>query len=338
PGFEVDALLRRTLLDWRNRARALTDLETLLEYPRRLCTAGSYPTAALSSRWNAIQQGERLAEEERRRLGLGRTPLGELPMLLESQGIRTAIVPLPDDVSGLTLQERGQDLLILVNGAHAPKRHRFSFAHEYAHVLIDRERGNVVSRAEDRDDLVEMRANSFAAGFLMPQDGVLEFIRERGKGQGSRETAVVYDESDAPPVRVEGRSPPGSQTLQMYDVIQTADYFGVSCVAMIYRLKTVGLLKQPQVDALRKAEEARWAKELEKLVGDRLQTANADSPTAFQRRLTATALEAYRRSLISRGKLRELGTLIELSKQQREILNATANQIDDELDGTASGR
>ncbi|HEY4322047.1 MAG TPA: XRE family transcriptional regulator [Gemmatimonadales bacterium] len=335
-GFEVDSSLQRTLLDWRNRARALTDLEALLDYPRRLCTAGAYPTAPLSSRWNAIQQGELLAEEERGRLGLGRAPVGDLPMLLESQGIRTATVPLPDDVSGLTLQERGQDLLILVNRTHALTRHRFSFAHEYAHVLMDRERGSIVSRAEDRNDLVEMRANSFAAGFLMPTEGVLEFVRERGKGQGSRETAIVHDESDAEPVRVEGRSAPGSQMLQTYDVIQAADHFGVSCVAMIYRFKTVGLLKQPQVAALRAAEEARWATELQKLIGDGVSSPSADGPPAFQRRFIATALEAYRRSLISRGKLVELGALVELSDDQIETLRDTAAQIDEELDGVPS--
>ncbi len=338
PGFEIGSDLRKTLLSWRRKARALTDLEAVLEIPRRLCTAGPYASAPLTSRWNAIQQGERLAEEERGRLGLGRAPVGDLPTLLESQGIRTAIEPLPDNVSGLTLQERGQDLLILVNGSHAVTRHRFSFAHECAHVLIDRDRGSVVSRVEDRDELVEMRANSFAAGFLMPAEGVLEFVRDLGKGQGSREIAVVYDDSEAEPVRVEGRTAPGSQALQMYDVIQAADFFGVSRIAMIYRFKTLRLIKQPEVDALRAAEERRWGEELEKLVGDGTQETREGAPSAFQRRFISTALEAYRRELVSGGKLAELGRLIELTGAAQEGLLDAAAVIDGDVGGGATAR
>src|SRR5205823_2018070 len=99
-------------------------------------------------------------------------------------------------------------------------RHRFSLAHEYAHVLLDRSRGGMVSRVEDRDNLVEIRANAFAASLLMPAEGVREFVRELGKGFGSRESAEVYDSDEALPVKVEGRAAPKSQDIQMYDVIQ----------------------------------------------------------------------------------------------------------------------
>jgi hypothetical protein len=47
----------------------------------------------------AIQQGERLANEERRRLGLGETALPDVAELLETQGVRTGVVDLPEDVS-----------------------------------------------------------------------------------------------------------------------------------------------------------------------------------------------------------------------------------------------
>ncbi len=328
PDFQLDTDLRGKLMDWRRRVRSLTNLEALLDAPRRACTARSYRGSPLSTRWNAIQQGERLAEDERGRLGLGRAPVPDLPTLLESQGIRTAVAPLRDDISGLTLQDGNGDILIMVNGNHAPARHRFSFAHEYAHVLIDRDRGSIVSRAEDRDELIEMRANSFAAGFLMPLEGVLEFVRDLGKGQGSRESAVVFDDSADEPLRVEGRAAPGSQDLQMYDAIQAAAYFGVSRIAMIYRFKTLGLIKQRQLEELRAAEEARWADELAKLVGDGVADPPPSTPSAFQRRFAATALEAFRRELISRGKLREMAELIELDAEQQERLLNAAAEVD----------
>lgn len=330
PSFELNAELRQVLLLWRQRARALTDLEAKLELPRRLCTAGQYPGNPLSSRWDAIKQGERLAGEERARLGLGRAPAPDLPMLLESQGVRTALVRLPEDISGLTLQERSQDLMILVNENHAPTRHRFSFAHEYAHVLIDRERGSIVSRAGDRDELIEMRANSFAAGFLMPADGVLEFVRELGKGRGSRESAMVFDDSTGSPLRVEGRAAPGSQDLQTYDADLAARYFGVSRIAMIYRFKTLGLIKQPHLEALRAVEERRWQEEIEH---DKQQPkATPSELTAFQQRFRTTVLEAYRREIISHGKLVELGYLIELGQIAMDKLLTDAASLDQEAD------
>ena len=51
-------------------------------------------------------------------------------------------------------------------------RRRFSIAHEYAHVLLDRELKAILSHARDRSSWMEVRANAFAASFLMPAEGV----------------------------------------------------------------------------------------------------------------------------------------------------------------------
>jgi len=222
-----------------------------------------------------------------------------------------------------------------VNEDHAPTRHRFSFAHEYAHVLIDRERGSIVSRAGDRDELIEMRANSFAAGFLMPADGVLEFVRELGKGRGSRESAMVFDDSTGSPLRVDGRAAPGSQDLQTYDAELAAKYFGVSPIAMIYRFKTLGLIRQPQLELLKRIEQERWDRERAEQAKREPQEPEPTTVelTAFQRRFAATALEAYRRGIISRGRLVELGRLIELGQTPLDELLADAASMDQEADG-----
>jgi Zn-dependent peptidase ImmA (M78 family) len=71
---------------------------------------------------------------------------------------------------------------VVANRAHHYLRRRFSFAHEYAHVVADRDRSGLISRTSERDDLVEMRANAFAASFLMPEDGVRQFVAGLGKG------------------------------------------------------------------------------------------------------------------------------------------------------------
>ena len=65
---------------------------------RDLTTVVTYTRQAPRSRWESIQQGQRLAGEERRRLGHSSAPLPDLADLLESQGVRTGLVELPEDV------------------------------------------------------------------------------------------------------------------------------------------------------------------------------------------------------------------------------------------------
>ena len=72
--------------------------------------------------------------------------------------------------------------------------------------------GGIVSRSHDRDDLSEVRANSFAASFLMPAAGVAQFVSALGKGRPSRLQVDVFDEGEALPV--EGRTSPGSQDIK----------------------------------------------------------------------------------------------------------------------------
>ena len=42
-------------------------------------------------------------------------------------------------------------------------------------MVADQERFGLISRVSERDDLIEVRANAFAASFLMPEDGVRQF-------------------------------------------------------------------------------------------------------------------------------------------------------------------
>ncbi len=137
--------------------RELANLESLLGIDRDLGTAASYPIPMPSRKWDAIQQGQRIAEEERRRLGLGNAALPNVADVLETQGIRTAQVPLPNDVSGLTLVDPGFGSFVVVNHDHPSLRRRFSYAHEYCHVLMDRARRGAISSHENRSDLREVR-------------------------------------------------------------------------------------------------------------------------------------------------------------------------------------
>ena len=65
-------------------------------------------------------------------------------------------------------------------------RKRFSYAHEYAHAILDRNMNAIVSTNDNSHELIEKRANAFAAAFLMPQAGVHWFLGLLDKGGASR--------------------------------------------------------------------------------------------------------------------------------------------------------
>lgn len=267
----------------------------------------------LRSRWDAVQQGERAAAEERRRLDLGAGPIDDIAELLDGQGIRTVCMDLPADVSGMTLRLREAGLLVVVNREHPWPRRRFSWAHELAHVRLDPDLLSQVSLSSERDDLREVRANAFAAALLLPEDGVRHFVERLGKGEPSRARAQLFDGAGALPI--EGRSTPGSQRLQLYDAVLVAHHFKVSRKAALYRLLNLRLLKQNEFDELLALEDAGAGKRLETL----LRLAAPDSGELreeFRHRFLGLALEAYRRELISQGKLFELGRLVGVERDE----------------------
>jgi Zn-dependent peptidase ImmA (M78 family)/transcriptional regulator with XRE-family HTH domain len=307
--------------------RELTNLERLVGIDRDITTVATYPLPVPRSRWEAIQQGDRLADAERRRLGLGVAPLPDLAELLETQGIRTAIVDLPEDVSGLTLSDRSVGLFVVANRIHHHLRRRFSFAHEYAHVVADRARFGVVSRASERDDLVEVRANSFAASFLMPEEGVRNFVATLGKGKPSRSYAELFDEGGA--LSVEGRAEPGSQTVQLYDVVQMAHHFGVSRISALYRLRNLRLVTAQELDRLKALDESGKGRQIANLLG--LPEPDHEAVrNEFRHRFLGLALEAYRRDEISRGKLEELAAMVALARADLDRLVEDAGLDDDD--------
>jgi Zn-dependent peptidase ImmA (M78 family)/DNA-binding XRE family transcriptional regulator len=281
--------------------REVTNLERLLGVDVDLAALPAYSLKTPATKWEAIQQAERIAADERRRLGLGGAPLPSVGELLESQGVRTAQASLPEDVSGLTVAEPDTGVLVVVNREHVAWRRRFSFAHEYCHVLLDRDQKGAISRGADRDTLPEVRANAFAAAFLMPSDGVVTFLQGLAKGQPSRLRAEVYDEQAALPAQA--RPAAGSQDIQLYDVVLLAHHFGVSRISALYRLKNLKLLNEPEFAALQIQEESGRGKEIAEVLGLPEPDESGDGVRA---RIVTLALEAFRRGEITRAKLAEL--------------------------------
>jgi hypothetical protein len=297
--------------------REITHLELLLGVERTSGGAVSYEAAGPQSRWEAIRQGERAAEEERRRMGLGWSPVPPLAEVLEGQGVRTGMVDLPEEISGLTIGSGRPGMFLVVNRRHVPARRRFSLAHEYAHALFDRRRAGVVSRVKDRGELMEVRANAFAAAYLAPREGIRSFLTGQGKGKPSRASARVYDEAGS--VEAEGRAEPGSQDVQMLDVVRLAAHFGVSRMAALYRLRNLRLVSEGEFAELAREEGEGRGRALAGALG---LEGSDDGPErdGFRQRAAALAVEAYRRELISRAKVAELAALVSMDSRAVDVL------------------
>lgn len=305
----------------------LRDLETLLGISRSTGSVAAYPSVSLGSKWDAIQSGTQTALEERRRLGLGSGPLGDLPALLEAQGIRTGLIAMPAGVSGLMLSDPTVGLFVVVNRDHPAVRQRFSWCHEYAHLLLDRAQMGHVSRESERADLLEVRANVFAANFLMPEDGVRQFVATLGKGSASRLHAEVFDESGVVPI--DSRTAGGSQELQIYDVVKFSYHFGVSVLSALYRLMNLRLITEKQFGEMKQMDSDGMSKQLAELLG-LAEFSEDENISAFYRRYLVLALEAYRREKISRRKLIEIASKLGVSATEIEQVVQSLGLIHDE--------
>jgi Zn-dependent peptidase ImmA (M78 family)/DNA-binding XRE family transcriptional regulator len=293
----------------------LRDLETNLGISRTTASVPSYPSVALGSKWDAILSGTLAAQEERRRLGLGTSPLGDVPSLLEAQGIRTGLISMPTGISGLMISHADVGLFVVVNRDHPPVRQRFSGCHEYAHLLLDRAQMGHVSKESERSSLLEVRANVFAACFLMPEDGVRQFVAGLGKGSASRLHADVFDEAGVVPI--DSRTAGGSQDLQLYDVVKLAHHFGVSVLSALYRLLNLRLLTENQFEEMKRMDQEGLSQELAGVLG-LPQPSASENITEFYRRYLVLALEAYRREKISRRKLFEIANQLGVTTEEIE--------------------
>jgi Zn-dependent peptidase ImmA (M78 family)/transcriptional regulator with XRE-family HTH domain len=291
------------------------ELRRLLEQD----TTVSMPNYAqrIANSGDAVRQGEARAREERRRLGLGNAPIGNLPELIGDQGIWVASAAkddFPDDVSGLFLHHSSIGMAVLINGSHKPVRQRFSYAHEYGHALFDRQEELRLTQNRNSNELVEKRANAFAAGFLIPAGGVLDQLRVRGKGQPSRQAQFVYSVATDLNEEAEIRPRTGSQVITFQDAAVLARHFGVSYEAMVWRLRNLDLLDTPATNALiERRDDGRRYLEMLRMPDFFDAGATSNEPVwELRNRLAHLAVEAYRREEISQGRLREIGRKLRL--------------------------
>ncbi|MFO7903202.1 MAG: ImmA/IrrE family metallo-endopeptidase [Planctomycetota bacterium] len=305
-------------------------LEKLLGLPGR-SGPPDYDMPHPDSVMNAVEQGQVVAEEERSRIGLGNNPIADVADLIASQGVWASGADLPQEMSGLFLRQSSIGMVILVNFHHARARKRFSYAHEYAHALLDGSHSLTVSTTRNRSDLIEVRANAFAAAFLLPAEGVRLFLEMRKKAGQSRQEQVVYDllgeETGTPTdVKAQKRSVPGSQKITYEDVAALANRFRVSYQAACYRLKGLNAVNKEQLEKLLE-QEALWPAYLRLLrLFDDFEGRDDQPDRKLDRQIISLAVEAFRREEISKGHLRDVGKLLGIPARELIALAEAARE------------
>ena len=125
----------------------------------------------------------------------------DLPALVETAfGADVAVVALDEGFDGLSASSDDAKLIVLGTSA-VPARQRFTLAHELGHLLAGDDQGvhldkDIYDRAQAKDPS-EMRANSFASAFLMPEDVLREAAGTSGLDRGRVRRARLRPEGHA---------------------------------------------------------------------------------------------------------------------------------------------
>lgn len=185
------------------RAEALWSVRHTLD---RFMTRPSAPRPelALPARGHMKSAGQDLAHRMRAVLGLDEIePISSIEDVAERFGLDVSVEPLPERVHGLVMCGNGDSAgsaIAVVNGRDTAARRRFTIAHELCHALYRDGDGRAfvadvvdADTSEPKDWRKELRADTFAAYFLAPAEGLraLAIRLQEGAETGAAEPAVL---------------------------------------------------------------------------------------------------------------------------------------------------
>lgn len=233
----------------------------------------NYPEVVTIGRGSPVALAEDVADQERRRLGVGDQPVIHLRSLLEAEvGLRIAYEDLPSRIAGMFAFSREMGGVILVNRKHPPERRRATMLHEYGHLITDRFKPGIDYLSyPGRKPANERFAEAFSMAFLMPSSSVRRRFNQ-----------VVNESGD----------------FQIADLCRLSHFYFVSVEAMTLRLEGLGLIPKGVRDHLKESRfEVRRAVQLLNLQ----QHPVADN--RFPDRYMFLAVQAYDQGELSEGEL-----------------------------------
>lgn len=173
---------------------------------------------------------QNMAEEERRRLGLGNEPIRDIFRLGETNGCRYLRIRLPEEarISGIFVFLEEKDAAFALINSNLPSGKQVVAAtHLYCHYLRDRHESPIIDNLDVIvDEYVtlysprEQFAQSFASRFLIPPSKVRELVERDLKAR-----RLTYPE-----------------------VIFLKRYFGVSTPSMLRTLRLMNYLSRSQFE------------------------------------------------------------------------------------------
>jgi len=207
------------------------------------------------------------AQEIREQYDLGDKPIRDLRALLEDAGVRIFEMPIPnDELSGFSFWHDKYGPCILVHAKDVKGRRNFTLAHELAHLLYSHGSSAcyIPSRISEVYETTERKANQFAVELLLPETGVIDDFKKRNLPKT-----------------------PSEQQLR-----QMAIKWRVSIQALGYRLEGLSLVNKGLTNKIIESRPAYFRR--------------PKIPTWERRlgnRFVRTSIEAYRKNLISVGRL-----------------------------------
>ena len=230
-----------------------------------------------------------MAYAERNRLGLGLTsPLRDAWGIVEGSGLHVLPLQLGNDhpVDGIFTRLGNGRACVGVNVDKWVFRQAFTAVHEYGHALMDTDLQSELCEtsrgwdhgAQRRYARRELRANQFAAVFLIPREALLAYLESRGMMR---------------------QSPAAGLTA--LELVRAQDHFGVSSEMLLWRLQNENFLSARERRALRDALAHQGVTTLARSLGYNWRARAQPFPRAHQ-----LALEGYTKGCITLGGLAEI--------------------------------
>jgi len=275
----LDKKTKRVLKKFQNYADQYLQLEDLTG--RRLNLAPVYTNIT----------PERMAEQERRRLGLGDEPIRNVLSLLEINGLRILrhAIPADSNISGVHIFiELKQAAFALVDSNLPHDRQVFTAVHEYSHYLKDRFDEPVVDNPDIFvDEYVtlyhprERFAQRFTTCFLMPRNKVKETV-----------------EKDL-----------GKSRLDFDDVLYLKRYFGVHPMDMLNTLKEMDHISPTRWKEYLNMDADEREKVLFGSLDRKVSKIGKQAGAIVSERFFHLALDAYRKKKINKQMMAKLLSL-----------------------------
>ena len=170
------------------------------------------------------EDAEELAQDVRRRWGLGTGPLPQLVSLFESRGVRVFEAPPGEKwtefngCSAFVSYSVASDSnfpAVLLNGRHWAERKRFTLCHELAHLILPSSMHTVLP-----NDIQERLANWFAGAILLPTAKLREMLGRRRR------------------------------RISWYELAEVKKVYGVSYQAITYRCRQAGIITRENLRGL----------------------------------------------------------------------------------------